>query len=1218
MMVLHLLQSWLKRRAQRRASQPRHKIVLPSCRPVLENLEDRLVPGSLLNLNGFLPVTLATAVSPDDSSLDSSSNAVYNPSTAGSATPSTPVDNSTTSPTSTPSTDSSSSDTTPTSTISDNSDPTLSSDPSTPPPDASGSGTSTTSPIAAGTTGGGGTTTGGTTGGGSTTPTSPGTGSGTAANSAAAPVNNGSSAAASPAPSSGTNVNPNATNTPATDPRNTLSDPNNQPTQPSATLALQVPKFTNNTSPTVQVAMLNVPADDWHFASIDIFPVTNGQLSPYSIGTYYTALVGNSYAPVTLYDLPTGTYGLLAQSWDDNGNPLAATNYITINPDGAGQTINFEQNVGQADSSVSFLSRSQDYGIYLLQSGGYQLQLPDPDQSSGGTLLNVALDNSNNNPTVLGQNEVQNKTNYLLGADPSQWITNVANFNGVLYQNVYNGIDVSYSGFQGDLEQQFDVHSGANPGQIQFNFGSDWTASTDPSGNLVLSNVDGIHTMTLSTPQAYQLESDGVTQDPVSISWQVNGDGTASFQVASYDSTRDLYIDPSYIYSSFQGGSKNDTGNHIAFDGAGDSYTVGNTNSNPFPTSAGAVQSTLGNVGSAGFVTKLNASGVQLWSTYVGATKNGDNTDANSIAVDAAGNAYITGDTSDRNNFPLTSQTISINGVPTKYNQQTNWVYVAKIDNSGSKYDYNVLVAQSFFGGDGTGIAVDAANDAYFTGHVNVGGVSTFGVPFFGVPFFNTTGAFQDLANPNVQNAQGDVTFVGKLDSAGTTLLYGTFLNGPTGNAFGSGTDSTDLTIDEFGDAYVTGWTDSNKFPVTANAVQGANAGGKDAFLAELSANGQKEFYGTYIGGSGDDEGEGIARDAFDNIYVAGNTQSKNLPTTAAAFNAANPNGDKSGFVAAYNPNNGATHLYTTYLTPATAGQEVDANDVAVDTNGYAYVAGQTNDGGFSNFSSFGTNLSPASPAPGGGKFANFQGYYLVLNHQGTGTFEYQYIGGMTGGGGGSSTTVNGIAVDGGGNIYMTGKTGANMSFPTVNAFQMTNGGMNDAFIMKIHGDIPQVAVNPNNPNPNGGGGGPPPPPPPPGGGGPTNLPEDNDPNDSEDVATDLGGLGANATFSSGTESCQFHNGGLPDFDWFKIAADANGTMTLTVTALSGGPFEFSIWTLDGSGNFNEQSTTNVASSASLTLGVASGQEMFFLIKGIQTSPGVVTGGTYKFSVGLS
>jgi hypothetical protein len=308
--------------------------------------------------------------------------------------------------------------------------------------------------------------------------------------------------------------------------------------------------------------------------------------------------------------------------------------------------LGFEANQGQSAAPVSFLAHGPQSTLFLTSSGSAVLSLA-PQGTQPGDVLEVQLQGANPSPTVSGQDVQQGTSNYLLGSDPNQWHTNIANYGAVDYQGVYAGIDLRYYGTGQHLEYDFVVAAGANPDTIRLGFAGQQGLSLDGQGNLLLQTAAG--TVVQQAPVLYQVNGAG-TRTAVSGQYVLETDGTVGFQVGAYDSSRALIIDPVLAYSTYLGGSGNDYGYGIAVDGSGNAYVTGSTASSTFPTTAGAFQTTYAGSTDA-FVTKLNASGTApLYSTYLGGSGNDG---GNGIAVDGSGNAYVAGYTNS-SNFPTT------------------------------------------------------------------------------------------------------------------------------------------------------------------------------------------------------------------------------------------------------------------------------------------------------------------------------------------------------------------------------------------------------------------------------------------------------------------------------------------------------------------------------------------------------------------------------------
>jgi hypothetical protein len=542
----------------------------------------------------------------------------------------------------------------------------------------------------------------------------------------------------------------------------------------------------------------------------------------------------------------------------------------------------------------------------------------------------------------------------------------------------------------------------------------------DGKGDLVVGTDGGevvFHKPVIYQPATYN-EPRTKNQELVEGKYVIRG-SQVTFEVANYDKTRPLVIDPTLGYSTYLGGSGSDSGNGIAVDASGNAYVTGQTSSSDFPTTPGAFQTAYGGNQDA-FITKLNAAGsALLYSTYLGGSGGGVGV---GIAVDASGNAYVTGDTLS-SDFPTTPGAfqMSFGGGTCGDGYPCSDAFVTKLNADGS-----ALVYSTYLGGSdddaGARITVDASGDVYITGNT------------YSHNFPTTPGA--------MQTALGGLSdaFVSKLNSAGSALLYSTYLGGDNYD-FGQG-----IAIDASGSAYVTGDTLSSNFPTTPGAFQTTYGGGHasgDAFVSRLNAAGSALLYSTYLGGSGEDGGSGIAVDVSRNAYVAGGTTSSDFPVTPGAFQTTyGGNGDV--FVSKLN-GAGSALLYSTYL----GGSGDDgAASMAVDVSGKAYVAGVT----FS--SNFPTTPDAFQTTKGG---AYYTAFVSNLNAAGSALLYSTYLRGNNFDQGSS------IAVNGSGNVYITGFTGSN-NFPTTpGAFQTTYGGgssYGDAFISKFSLATGGPAVN--------------------------------------------------------------------------------------------------------------------------------------------------------------
>jgi hypothetical protein len=697
--------------------------------------------------------------------------------------------------------------------------------------------------------------------------------------------------------------------------------------------------------------------------------------------------------------------------------------------------LSFEENQGQVDEAVKFLSRGGGSSLFLTSNGAVlAISKPDTSQTSHGQItagrsvkalednsredvLRMKLVGVNPEAKVRGVEEQPGKSNYFIGNDPAKWHTNVAHYSRVQYRGVYHGVDLIYYGNQRQLEYDFVVAPGTNPDVIELAFHGAREMKLDTDGSLLLHMSGG--ELRQHKPIIYQ-EVNGERKE-IAGRYVIKGKREVGFEVAEYDVNQQLVIDPVLSYSSYLGGSGDEIGLGIAVDSAGNAYVTGFTTSNNFPT----VNSlSPGNDFRDVFVTKVNAAGTALvYSTYLGGN---DFERGESIVVDSSGNAYVTGRTGSTN-FPTATPAQSAHG-------GSEDAFVTKLNSNGS-----ALLYSTYLGGGGPeqghGIAVDATGSAYVTGQTDS-------------PNFPTSvNSFQPTFGGS--HFGGDA-FVTKLNPTGTAFVYSTFIGGQDydeGNA---------IALDSSGNAYITGTTHSPNFP-TVNAFQStiqsfcSGIGVPialcfDAYVAKLNPSGSALVYSTFLGGFARDEGHAIAVDSSGNIYVAGETSSDNFPT-ANAFQptrgpsdpAFNPSSD--AFITKFNPS-GSSLIYSTFLGGSIHGEQLGG--MAVDAQGNAYVTGQTIATDF-------PTADPLQPRRGGG-----DAFVTKLSATGSSLVYSTYFGGS------NYDESDAIALDSAGNAYITGRTWGDL--PTERPFQPVfgGGGINegDAFIAKIgNNNIPLPTV---------------------------------------------------------------------------------------------------------------------------------------------------------------
>ena len=727
-------------------------------------------------------------------------------------------------------------------------------------------------------------------------------------------------------------------------------------------------------------------------------------------------------------------------------SPTAATADAQFAGKYAALPLAFEPNQGQTDARVKFLSRGHGYTLFLTPDDAVlefrkpvrapsftRVQEPTAIPATG--IVHMKLINASADAEVTGLDRLPGHSNYFIGNDPGKWHSGVPNFGRVQYHGVYPGIDLVYYGDQGQLEYDFVLQPGADPKMIRLELaGLDATGKTfqpyvDANGALIAET--GAGEVRLHKPVIYQ-KTNGAQTRHIDGRYRILADNQVAFEVAAYDQSRELVIDPVLTYATYLGGSGADGHDSVSVttDAAGNTYVASGTTSTDFPVSAGAFQG--GYAGAPGvcnqgdafcsdaFVTKINASGSAiLYSTYLGGT---DSDYAYGLAVDASGNAYVTGLTNSKD-FPVTAGVFqaAFGGSPTPCDDYVcGDVFVTKLNATGS-----ALVYSSYLGGSNNehaeAITIDGLGNAYVTGDT---GSTNFPI---------TPGAFQTqfTGADTCQTMSGateacHVAFVSKVNSNGSQLVYSTYLGGSSGDG------ASGVVVDRSGRATVSGGACSSDFPVTPNAFQRVAGGGCDIIVSTLNSTGSKLAYSTYLGGSGYEASYSTAIDSTGNIYVSGFTYSPNFPVTAGAAQTTLA-GNADAIVAKINPSaiGAASLIYSTFL--GGTGFEI-AGGMAVDSQGNAYVSGQTMSTDFPVVNPIQAALSGLGDA-----------FVSELNPQGSALVYSTYLGGS------GTELADFVAVDAAGNTYVAGWT-QSADFPTTpRSFQPGyKGGATDIFAAKL------------------------------------------------------------------------------------------------------------------------------------------------------------------------
>lgn len=450
----------------------------------------------------------------------------------------------------------------------------------------------------------------------------------------------------------------------------------------------------------------------------------------------------------------------------------------TLATDPRGQSLVFVPNVGQINSNVHFQVRSKGTTFFFTRYGGVfglpltsdqELQVVKKEVSSTNSqqwaIAQLNYEGTDSAMRIVPKTPLKGTVNYLIGNSPDRWFTEIPTYSGIIYQQLYPGIDLHYNGKEGLLKSTYIVAPGANPNQIRWHYQDAMDVRVDDSTDdlvitIPLPAIGGkldSYVLTENAPVAWQI-IDG-QKVPVTVQYKIAPDKSIGFVLGEYDSTERLIIDPALIYSTYLGGTGSDIGQDITVDTAGNTYMVGWTESSDFPHKNPLQSNFSGNFDV--YVAKMNASGSALnYATYLGGSGDDRGMD---IAVDNRGNVYLTGET-------LSPDFPTMNPLQPDFGGARD-AFVVKLNPTGS-----ALIYSTYLGGSGpdagSGVIVDNEQNVYVTG--------------------STPSTNFQLVNP-LQPAHGGGrdAFVAQLNAAGSELVYATYIGGSKEDrAFGIAVDT--------------------------------------------------------------------------------------------------------------------------------------------------------------------------------------------------------------------------------------------------------------------------------------------------------------------------------------------------------------------------------------------------------------------------------------------
>lgn len=652
-------------------------------------------------------------------------------------------------------------------------------------------------------------------------------------------------------------------------------------------------------------------------------------------------------------------------------------------------TLYFVPNTGQFSKEIVFAAVAPKFS---LMCSSHELlfirDLIDPE-SFKQEMVRLSFLGIQSEPKIEARDSSGHRVSFFLGRNVSRWKKNLQASKTVVYNNLYQDIDLKIYGSPDQVEYDWIVHSDARAEDIRFKFEGAARTYLNDGGDLIIETSSG--KWQHARPIAYQIIRG--KRHEVEARFKKIDEDHYGFEVGEFDHTVDLILDPivTFLFSSYLGGGLQDSAQGIAVDKLSAVYVAGTTSSPYFPTDSSMLGTRAGN-GRDCFVAKLNSSGTGLeYSIFFGGQGKDE---ATAIAVDEKGFIYVTGFT-DSTDFPSTGflQKDLAGGVD---------AFVAKISPQGDD-----IVFVSLLGGSSDdraeGIAVSQKGEVFLAG--------------------NTRSKDFPVFKPFQDQLEGAVdAFLVKLHPNGSNFVYATFFGG----------DKVDkakaVDVNSKGQAVLVGWTRSNDFPLR-KPIQKVKAGKGDAFVLRISEKGDTLLSSTYFGGSGMDTACTVKLDPKSNIYVGGTTRSENLPVKDALF--PNYSGKKDAFMVKMN-RKGNKIVYATFLG---GFSNDEAAGLVVNDKQEVTITGYSQSSDFPIANPTHTSFSGMSDI-----------FVTRLSARGDALLFSVFLGGS------NEDRGYGVAEDLSGDIYITGSTRSG-DFYLLDPIQTRYWGYGDAFLARLHFD---------------------------------------------------------------------------------------------------------------------------------------------------------------------
>ena len=588
-------------------------------------------------------------------------------------------------------------------------------------------------------------------------------------------------------------------------------------------------------------------------------------------------------------------------------------------------------------------------------------------------------------------------SNFFIGNDPLMWATGIKTYSRLIYEDLYDGIDLVYRSTQQGLKYEFILAPGADPDAIRIRTEGHSSMNVEDDGVAVVTPVGTVLDEELEVFYRASPES------KISSKFVKRGDDGFGFALGPYDDSRTVVIDP-LLYCSYYGGGDTEFIFNSELDDDGCLHLVGITMSVDFPTTPGAYNSSISGDWDS-FVVKLNANGTSpLFSTYFG----GSAYEAISgIDLDAEGNIYLSGITNSTD-LPVTSDAI----IPDYLGGYWDG-FVCKFNSTGQGILYSSYIGTAQYD-NLNDLELGSDGSLYVTGRTTSHNLT------------NTTGTYQSTFSGGTFDG-----YVMKINRSGRSIDFATYLGGD-GDEVGSR-----ILVDDDGFIYISGSTTSTDFPTTASAYDRSLGGQMDGYVTKLAPDGSDLEFSTYVGGSDVEDVSDLALGENKSLYIVGISHSNDFPTTAGVYQR-NRVGFYSTYVVHLHPS-GTSLEESTLFGRAGSDEWVVGTSMAINEGGNVFI------GGYTQSTIFPTTEGAAQRRNGGGTDA----FVSMLSPDLARLLYSSYHGGD------DYDIPNTVALADDWTLWLAGSTRSG-DFPvTPDAYQRTrNGEWRDVFVSRFDLDV--------------------------------------------------------------------------------------------------------------------------------------------------------------------